>query len=530
MALTPKYVYRDFSVDGVPSSGFHMPDKHEIVQLLVQMQNNSGAAVSRATLASLTSVTPEAGEFPRGEVLNDPVKSRNGWYTWNGGEWVFDRGFPDTLASLVNVTGTGNAIVANTDSGIDPADAQLLILPSPIASNSAGTVTISINGAPAQQIKAANGGPLAAGDILEAVATAFFRFEDEWRQIYPASTAPSLDHQGNYSAGTTYTEGQVVSASDGNWYQLKTESAIGDDPVSGGSGNWLLILVASTTADGSITFVKLASSAIATKAQAQAYTNSNTLMTPQRTREAFASMLDFYQGYEQANNPGDPNNAFEVNPGKAQRAGAWVVSSVKKVKLLNALWAVGDGAGSLDVGAKSASKSYHIHIIRRDSDGLDDVLASLSPTAPTVPAGWSRIARVGCILTDGSANIVRVFQDGNEYTYTTPPSPSYSSSSTRAKAALALPVPTGVRCEVVMQLNMVKSNGDSNVEFQMYDGANPTAVVVEQMYDSGGTGQSKRVARQKTDLSGQIQFAVTGAPLGSTPSTLTVLGWRDLGL
>lgn len=530
MALTPKYVFRGFVVDGVPSSGPHSPEKAEIIQLLTGMQNNSGASVSRPTLAALSAVIPAGGEFPRGEVLNDSVKSRNGWYTWNGGEWVFDRGFPDTLSSLVSVTGTGNAILANTDSGIDPADVQLLILPSPLATNAAGPVTISINGGAAQDIKAANGGPLAAGDILQGVATAFFRFESEWRQIYPASTAPSLDHQGNYSAVVTYTEGQVVSASDGNWYQLKTASAVGDDPVSGGSGAWLLILVSSTTSDGSIAFVKLASAAIATKAQAQAFTSSNTLMTPQRTREAFASMLDFYQGYEQANNPGNPNNAFEVNPGKAQRGGAWVVSAAKKVKLLNALWAVGDGAGALDVDTKAASKSYHIHIIRRDSDGLDDVLASLSATAPAVPSGWSRISRVGCILTDASANIVRFFQDGNEYTYLNPPSPSFSSLTSRTKSALQLPVPLGVRCEAIMQLVLTKSSGDSGSEFMIFDGLYPTAVIVEQIYDNSGVGQGKRIARQKTDLSGQVQLSVSGSTTSVSPSTLTVIGWKDLGL
>lgn len=60
---------------------------------------------------------------------------------------------------------------------------------------------------------------------------------------------------------TTFTLDQVVTGSDDNWYQLKVASSLNDDPVSGGSGNWLKILDGIAVPDNSITTAKLTAAA-----------------------------------------------------------------------------------------------------------------------------------------------------------------------------------------------------------------------------------------------------------------------------
>ena len=79
----------------------------------------------------------------------------------------------------------------------------------------------------------------------------------------------------------------------------------------------------------------------------------------------------------------------------------------------------GAGNGILDTGLLQPSKTYFLYAVRRLSDGLCDVVASLSTTAGGVNmtnlAGWEVIAggRVGLVLTNASGQIVPFVQNGN---------------------------------------------------------------------------------------------------------------------
>lgn len=61
------------------------------------------------------------------------------------------------------------------------------------------------------------------------------------------------------------------------------------------------------------------------------------------------------------------------------------------------------GAGGLDTGAVAASTWYYGYIIGKD-DGTVAALASLSASSPTLPAGYTKWARVGSFRTDATAN------------------------------------------------------------------------------------------------------------------------------
>ncbi|MFQ6333196.1 hypothetical protein [Methylophilus sp. 3sh_L] len=61
------------------------------------------------------------------------------------------------------------------------------------------------------------------------------------------------------------------------------------------------------------------------------------------------------------------------------------------------------GAGGLDTGAVTTSTWYYIFGITKD-DGTKAFLGSLSSTAPTLPAGFTKWARIGSLRTDATAN------------------------------------------------------------------------------------------------------------------------------
>lgn len=78
-------------------------------------------------------------------------------------------------------------------------------------------------------------------------------------------------------------------------------------------------------------------------------------------------------------------------------------------------WAVGTGNGGIDTGAVANTTWYHVHLIRKDSDGSIDVLYSLSATAPTMPGGYTARRRIGSFKTNGSAQIIAFSQVGDEF-------------------------------------------------------------------------------------------------------------------
>lgn len=76
------------------------------------------------------------------------------------------------------------------------------------------------------------------------------------------------------------------------------------------------------------------------------------------------------------------------------------------------------GANGLDTGALAASTWYAVFIIAGPSGTA--ALASLSPTAPALPAGYTVFSRVGWIRTDGSASMypMAFTQAGSRVQYT----------------------------------------------------------------------------------------------------------------
>lgn len=272
---------------GVYAPG-RMPPKSEIIQLLEQIMGSASApAVVKETKAQLDLVTP-ATETYGGLVLNDPDATKNGYYYRSSNTWVKGRGFPDTFAVLTSIGGTANAITASTEAGVNPADVLCVMLPDPPGTNSSSTVTLTLNGGSAESVKAASGANLAVGDIIEGVGTLFFKVGSEWRQLFSSATGATFDHQGDYAGGTTYTEGQVVTGSDGKWYQLKDPSASGDDPVGSVTGAWLEILAAAAVADGAVTEPKHATGGVSTRALADSSVTRVKLSTDLKTKSGVA--------------------------------------------------------------------------------------------------------------------------------------------------------------------------------------------------------------------------------------------------
>jgi hypothetical protein len=108
-------------------------------------------------------------------------------------------------------------------------------------------------------------------------------------------------------------------------------------------------------------------------------------------------------------------------------------------------WAAGSANGSLDTGAVAVSTWYHVHLIRKDSDGTLDILLSTSVAAPTMPTGYTARRRIGSILTNGAAQIVAFSQLGDEFLWDVALVDVDDDNPTAAAVTRTLTTPLGVQ-------------------------------------------------------------------------------------
>ena len=85
--------------------------------------------------------------------------------------------------------------------------------------------------------------------------------------------------------------------------------------------------------------------------------------------------------------------------------GQLLCQAITKTLQASGSWTAGSNQNGLDTGARANSLWYNIFVIVKNSDNTSDILYSLSRTAPTVPSGYTLVAWIGAIRTDGSGNI-----------------------------------------------------------------------------------------------------------------------------
>lgn len=76
-----------------------------------------------------------------------------------------------------------------------------------------------------------------------------------------------------------------------------------------------------------------------------------------------------------------------------------------------------NGVNGLDVGTLAASTWYYVYIIANGPAVVS--LASLSPTAPTLPSGYIYSCRLGAVSTDSMTTLFRTLQLGSRTVYVT---------------------------------------------------------------------------------------------------------------
>jgi hypothetical protein len=122
--------------------------------------------------------------------------------------------------------------------------------------------------------------------------------------------------------------------------------------------------------------------------------------------------------------------------------------------MTSASWSVGSGNGGLDTGAIAASAWYHVFVIRNPITGSVDGIMSLSPTAPTMPAGYTQRRRIGSVRTEGGF-FSQFTQFGDEFLWLTLTQDVNIANPGNVAVLSTFRVPTGVKVTAIVNARLV---------------------------------------------------------------------------
>ncbi len=132
-------------------------------------------------------------------------------------------------------------------------------------------------------------------------------------------------------------------------------------------------------------------------------------------------------------------------------------------------WIVGNNQPKLDAGVVAAATSYHVWLIERTDTGVIDFLYSTSASAPVLPTNYSKSRRIGSVFTDGSANILKFFQYGDDFMYDIC-ALDFNITNPGATAALAtLSIPNGINAKAYLNVVTVAGTNSFGVLFSAPD-------------------------------------------------------------
>jgi hypothetical protein len=133
-----------------------------------------------------------------------------------------------------------------------------------------------------------------------------------------------------------------------------------------------------------------------------------------------------------------------------------------------AAWAVGNAAGGIDTGTFAASRTYFWFVIRNPTSGIVDALFSLSPTAPTLPSGYTQFRRIGALLTDTTPGWVNFMQDGDTFSLASPIAGAGVVNPGTLAFALQLNSPAGIRLEAKVFVGVLANAGAADQAISLY--------------------------------------------------------------
>jgi len=131
----------------------------------------------------------------------------------------------------------------------------------------------------------------------------------------------------------------------------------------------------------------------------------NTLMENSTFTKSSRNRVD---GLLLSNSPGDTPHDITIAAGICKDSTFVYTLELTSAltKRIDAAWSAGDTGGFLDTGSVAINTQYAVWLIRKDSDGTSDAVASTSFTAPSMPTGYTYKRLLRGFATNASSQII----------------------------------------------------------------------------------------------------------------------------
>lgn len=240
-------------------------------------------------------------------------------------------------------------------------------------------------------------------------------------------------------------------------------------------------------------------------------------------------VLGHLAGYRINNNITDATNDIDIATGVAtDSTGVAAIRLTSALtKRLDANWAVGTNQGMLSTGS-IANTTYHIFAILRTDTGVVDILADVSPTAPTLPANYTLFRRIASIVRTGGA-IKPFYQFQDTFMWRTQAT-DVSAAANTAVTLRTLTVPTGIKVGAIL-LYSCKSDTVSNNCMMDPDASSVPASGSNSVLYQNITGEYSSVYLTcNTNTSAQVNTSSNGANALTSVITHGYVDYRGRGV
>lgn len=243
----------------------------------------------------------------------------------------------------------------------------------------------------------------------------------------------------------------------------------------------------------------------------------------------------YLAGFGLANNAGDATNDIDVAVGACRSAAndANILLAAALTKQLDAVWAVGTGAGMRASGAAIANGTYHIFAIRRPDTAVVDIAADTSVTGANVTANtnanYTQMRRIGSILREAGA-IVAFSQNGDEFLRKTAVLDVSANNPGAANVNRTLSVPLGLKQRAIMNCTFsFGANGSGGIMASLDEtdqAPSNTVSPLETHGDSANWSHIRGRMEIRVDTSAQIRTRVNASD-ANVNVLIATLGWLD---
>lgn len=240
---------------------------------------------------------------------------------------------------------------------------------------------------------------------------------------------------------------------------------------------------------------------------------------------------NFLDGFTLTNNASDATNDIDFAAGKCRDSTNRLnLIGSAMTKRLDAVWVAGTNQGGLDTGS-IANTTYHCFAILKTSDHSVDYLFSASPTAPTMPSGYTRFRRIGSIIRSGGT-ILGFTQRGDEFLLLTQVLDVNVADPGTGYDLRTLTVPVGIQVGALICGTLYDATPGSSVQLSVLSpdqGSADVGIMAYIISNGGGTAASSPVTTNRpirTNTSSQIKTKLNVSN-GDIGMLMYTCGWTD---